>query len=342
MVMNQKVLTVILFSISIGNSFSQSPDIEKLMVENNIVCTGIGIIKDGKLTSTMVYGELQKGKKAPKNTVFNVASMTKPVVAMVTLKLVNSNQWNLDEPLAKYWTDPDVSNDPRSKQLTSRHVLTHQTGFVNWRWLHPTKKLAFDFDPGTKFGYSGEGFEYLKNALERKFKKSLVQLAQELVFTPLQMNDSRLIWNDSIEYRYAANHDREGRAVYKTVKRTEPSAADDLLTTVEDYGKFCMAVMNGFELNKDIYQDMVTPHVEVRKNVFMGLGWEVVPLNNKQYVLGHSGSDQGVKAIALFNPVSKDGLIFLTNSDNGFSIAEKAFTEMMPNGPEIVQKLTGQ
>lgn len=341
--MNHKPLIFILFfSISIGTTFSQSPDIEKLMAQNNIICTGIGIIQNGKLTNAQVYGELQKGITAPKNTIFNVASMTKPVVAMLTLKLVNSNQWNLDEPLAKYWTDPDVTNDPRSKQLTTRHVLTHQTGFVNWRWLHPTKKLAFDFDPGTKFQYSGEGFEYLKNALEKKFNKSLVQLAQEHIFDPLQMNDSRLIWNDSIEPRYAANHNREGKAVYKTVKRTEPSAADDLLTTVDDYGKFCIAVMNGFGLDKKIYADMVRPQVEMRKNVFMGLGWQVVPLGNNEFVLGHDGGDEGVKTIALFNPVSKDGLIFLTNSDNGFSIAPRVFTDMMPNGAEIVQKLTGQ
>ncbi len=341
--MNYKSLAILLLlSIGIRNAVSQSPDIAKLMLENNIVCTGLGIIRDGKLTTDTVYGELKKGIPAPGNTVFNVASMTKPVVAVLTLQLVNSNQWDLDEPLAKYWTDPDVAKDPRSKKLTSRHVLTHQTGFVNWRWLHPSKKLTFDVDPGTKFGYSGEGFEYLKKALEAKFKKSLVQLVQEYIFDPLQMKDSRLIWNDSIEYRYAANHNREGLAVYKTVKRTEASAADDMITTVEDYAKFCIAVMNGLGLDKKIYQDMVTPHVQTKKQVFMGLGWLVVPLDNKEYVIGHDGGDEGVKTIALFNPVSKDGIIYLTNSDNGFAIAPKVFNEMMPNGPEIVKKLTGE
>ena len=332
---------LLLFSLRMGNSFSQSPDIQKLMAGNNIICAGIGIIRDGKLTTDTVYGDLIKGTPAPRNTVFNVASMTKPVVAVLTLQLVNSKQWNLDEPLAKYWTDPDVANDSRSEKLTTRHVLTHQTGFVNWRWLHPTKKLTFDTDPGTKFGYSGEGFEYLKKALENRFRKSLVQLVQEYIFDPLQMKDSRLIWNDSIEYRYAANHNRDGMAVYKTMKRTEPSAADDLITTVGDYAKFCIAVMNGFALDKKIYQDMVTPHVKTKKHVFMGLGWLVVPLDNKEYVIGHDGGDEGVKTIALFNPVSKDGLIFLTNSDNGFAIAPQIFNEMMPNGPEIVKKMTG-
>ena len=104
----------------------------------------------------------------------------------------------------------------------------------------------------------------------------------------------------------------------------------------------CIAVMNGFGIDKKIYDDMVTPHVEMRKNVFMGLGWQIVPLNNREFIMGHDGGDEGVKTIALFNPISKVGLIYLTSTDNGFSIAPKVYSEMMPHGPELVQKLTGQ
>src|SRR5687768_409468 len=84
--------------------------------------------------------QISKGNPAPFNTIFNVASLTKPVTAMLTLKLVSMGNWHLDEPLAKYWTDPDVVNDAWSKKLTTRHILSHQTGFVNWRWLHNTRK----------------------------------------------------------------------------------------------------------------------------------------------------------------------------------------------------------
>lgn len=48
---------------------------------------------------------------------------------MLTLRLVSSGEWNLDEPLANYWVDPDVASDPRHKLLTTRHVLSHRTGF---------------------------------------------------------------------------------------------------------------------------------------------------------------------------------------------------------------------
>jgi CubicO group peptidase (beta-lactamase class C family) len=64
---------------------------------------------------------------------------------MVTLKLVSQGKWNLDEPIYKYWTDPDVAKDPNSKILTTRHLLSHQSGFKNWRFINPDNKLHFDF-----------------------------------------------------------------------------------------------------------------------------------------------------------------------------------------------------
>jgi CubicO group peptidase (beta-lactamase class C family) len=90
--------------------------------------------------------------------------MTKPVVAMLTLKLVEQGQWNLDEPLYHYWIDPDIANDPRHKKMTTRHALSHQTGFPNGR----KGKLAFEFEPGTDFQYSGEGYECKSSAEMRQ------------------------------------------------------------------------------------------------------------------------------------------------------------------------------
>ena len=136
-------------------NFDYQDKIPLWLAENNVPAIGIGIIEDGKIKSVKVFGELQKDVPAPINTIFEIASMIKSVEAMLTLKLVQAGQWNLDEPLAKYWVDPDLSDDNRHQKLTTRHVLTHQTGFPNWR----NGKLKFEFEPGTKFQYSGEGFE---------------------------------------------------------------------------------------------------------------------------------------------------------------------------------------
>jgi len=186
-----------------------------------------------------VFGELKKGVPAPDNAIFGVASMTKPVVAMLTLKLVQAGKWDLDEPLCHYWVDPDVAKDPRHKQVTTQHVLSHQTGFRNWRRNHPTRELAFEFDPGTGYLYSGEVFVYLQRALERKFQKSLVQLSDSIIFKPLGMKDTRYYWDKNMDgSRFVFWHDAQGNlhdpASPKERGIGAVSAAGSLLTTVED------------------------------------------------------------------------------------------------------------
>ena len=68
--------------------------------ETNVPAAGIGIIENGKLKYIKVFGELKKGTPAPANTIFQVASLTKPVVEILTLQMVSAGEWKLDEPLA--------------------------------------------------------------------------------------------------------------------------------------------------------------------------------------------------------------------------------------------------
>jgi CubicO group peptidase (beta-lactamase class C family) len=310
--------------------------VTRKLKEHHIPYLGLGIIKKGKLEQIKSYGEHQLGKPAPYNTLINVASLTKPVVAMLTLKLVATGSWDLDAPLYPYWVDPDVANDTRSKILTTRHILTHQTGFVNWRRMHPTKKLTFDRDPGTKFGYSGEGFDYLKRALESKFKKKLEVLADSLIFRPLNMKESYFIFDKNIDQsRMAHWHDTLGNETYEAKMWSVAHAADDLVTTVEDYGKFMVATMEGFGLPKPLFEDMITPHARTSPTASMGLGWQITPnFRKKEPVISHEGADKGIHTIVCWLPESKDGLIIFTNGDNGWKVfrdlVERTFKEPVP------------
>ncbi|WP_114789952.1 serine hydrolase domain-containing protein [Niabella yanshanensis] len=293
--------------------------VEKWLQMNKVPALGIGIINKGKLVQISVYGELKKGVAAPFNAIFNVASLTKPIVSMLTLKLVSNGQLSLDEPLYPYWVDPDIKADKRYQKLTPRIILSHQTGFRNWRWEYEDGKLHFDFEPGTKFQYSGEGFEYLKKALEVKFKQPLERLADSLLLTPLGMQDTRFTWNSQMDtLRLAWPHNTEG-GLYEPVRRTEASAADDLMTTVEDYGKFAVAIMNQTYLPAPVFKEMVHSRAEMKEHKHMGLGWQVYThLDAKgSYAISHGGSDKGTQARVFLVPASGDGLIMITNGDNG-------------------------
>ncbi len=276
-----------------------------LMQRHQVLALGIGIIENNELKNAKVLGELRSGAPAPINTLFQVASLTKPIVEITTLRLVSKGLWLLDEPLAKYWIDPDVKNDPRNGRLTTRHVLSHQTGFVNWRWLHATGKLAFDFEPGTKTQYSGEGLEYLKHALEVKFKMPLTAIADKYLFKPDGMKDTHFFWDGNVtEDRYAVPHNKE-MAPYEIRKNKEASAADLLMTTISDYTTFGVNVLKRKGLNDKTWQDMI--HIQSKEpDAKFGLGWEVYNnLKGKEFALIHGGSDPGVRTLIILLPASK-------------------------------------
>ncbi|ASK30020.1 hypothetical protein CEY12_07815 [Chryseobacterium sp. T16E-39] len=323
--------------------FINDQTLENWLKENKIPTVGIGIIENWELKQIKVFGEIQKGIKAPRNTYFNVASLTKPVTAMVALRLISLGKWKLDEPLDQYWIDPDLVNDLRYKKLTTRIILSHQTGFPNWRWMNTDKKLSFQFDPGTKYQYSGEGFEYLRKALEKKFKKPLEQLARELIFQPLKMNDTNYIWDQNTdESRFAIGYNNGGQP-YPTEKRETANAADDLHTTVEDYGNFLISTMKGKGLEPEVFQEMIKKQVKTKENKYFGLGFEIYDLGNGNYALSHGGSDQGTQCLAFILPQSRKGILIFTNVDNGYKIFEKLIAHYLgEDGKKIVEIETGR
>lgn len=316
-----------------------APKLEQWLVENNIPVLGLGIIDNGKLCEIKVCGDLTAKQKAPYNTIFNVASLTKPVTAMITLKLVSQGEWNLDEPISKYWVDPDIQYDPRSELLTTRHLLSHQSGFTNWR----DGKLEFQFDPGTQYGYSGEGFEYLRKALENKFKKSLNQLAKELIFEPQGMTDTSYIWDEKIDdSRLAMGYDVNGNN-YEVQKRRNSNAADDLLTTIKDYGTFLVNVMKGEGLSPEVHDEMLSNQVATKNGKHFGLGFEKYIFKDGNYALSHGGSDQGVQTIVFIFPESKQGILIFTNVDDGYKAFEKLLVDYLGEyGREITKIETGK
>jgi CubicO group peptidase (beta-lactamase class C family) len=321
---------------------SQHPSFENAQIkswlkENNVKTLGLGIIEDGELKQVKVFGEIKEGVSAPYNTIFNVASLAKPITSVVALRLVSLGKWKLDEPISNYWVDPDIKNDARSKKLTTRIILSHQTGFPNWRYLNKGNKLNFEFDPGTQYQYSGEGFEYLRKALESKFKKSLEQLAREFIFQPLNMEDTSYIWNDNFyTSRFAISYDIAGKQ-YDTVKNKKINAADDLHTTIADYGNFLVSILKGGNLSENVYQEMIKQQVKTKENKYFGLGFELYDLGNNEYAISHGGSDNGTQCLTFLLPKTKQGILIFTNSDVGFKLYNELLVYYLgENGKKLI------
>jgi CubicO group peptidase (beta-lactamase class C family) len=298
----------------------------------NVPLMAIGIIENNRIKKTVTYGQPGNRVQTWDNSLFNVASLTKPVFAVTVLKLVCSGQWDLDSTLSEYWTDPDVKGNPWHDKLTARIILSHQTGFSNWRDLSPSKRLFFNFEPGTRFGYSGEGYEYLRHAVESKFGKSIQQISDSLVFRPLGMKDTRYGWDSRMDSsRFALPHKENGELVNKK-KIAEICAADWLVTTIRDYSKFCAYVLKKAGLGDPLFREMVTPQVQIADDPGdgMGLGWEVIRgLPGGEYVITHTGHDYGVTTLVMLLPLSGRGIIMLTNGENGFDVIALAAKAML-------------
>jgi len=306
----------------------------------NIPNVAISIIENGRVEKSKVYGDLSNGKPAPRNMIFEVASITKVVFSTLVLKLVQKGEWNLDEPPAKYFIDPEVASNPFSKKITTRHVLSQQSGFDNWSWMNASGKLTFNFEPGTRFNYSGEGMEYLRAAIEHKFHKSLSQLSDSLLFKPLQMFDTNHMWDGKTNFdRYSRIYDADGKEIKKTDFSIQASAAAGLTTTIDNLSKFAIEVLGGAHLSKSLYNEMISTQSTINPNLQQGLGWRIINgLPNNEYALQHGGNDPGVAAIVVLLPKSKRGVIVLTNADNGLIMCNNIVRAAIPEGQEIIHK----
>jgi CubicO group peptidase (beta-lactamase class C family) len=321
--------------------FTSDLEIEALLAQHQIPSVGIGYISGGVLKQVRVFGEKSDGNEADCNTIYKVASLTKPVTAVITLKLVELGLWDLDEPIYNYYVDEDVKDSPELNRLTTRHILSHQAGFANWRHLTEAKKLSFEFEPGTQFQYSGEGYEYLRKALESKFNKGLETLADELLFIPLNMNHTHFYWDENVDSAdYAVEHDEHGKVLPYT-KHTYTCAAANLLTTVQDYGTFMAHIINGAGLSDTLFQEFITPYSHKKAGIDWGLGCQLLlDLNETgDYAVMHGGGDYGLKTIMLMFPKSKEGLLIFSNSENGMVVWRKIIEEYFGElGQEIVRR----
>lgn len=311
-----------------------------LMNEYHVPTVGVGIIQNGKLLKVSVFGSLPRHLHAPENTLFNIASLTKPLTSTTVLILVSQGKWQLDEPLFRYWVDPDVADDERHKKLTTRHVLSHQTGLPNWRGHEPEGKLAFSFDPGTQWKYSGEGFEYLRKALEHKFNVPFEQLVDSLLFKPLKMSNTGFFWDAIMDSSLYANRHHEDGSAFDLETWGTANPSNLVLTTVGDYARFGIGVMNSTGITSTVYNEMITNQAPLQNNRAWGLGWRLIKgLTNDEYALVHTGGNPGLNTIVILLPKFKRGMVVFTNGAKGDELYEKLIIEAVDLGREIIAKM---
>lgn len=316
--------------------------IPQLMQDGEVPALAISLIREGKLVWHHTFGFKNAETKEPVsvNTVFEAASLSKPVFAYAILKLVDRGQIDLDKPLNQYLPgNYDVGDDPRLSLITARRVLSHTAGFPNWRPQN-SPALKIFFTPGEKFSYSGEGFVYLAKVAEHITGESFDVFMKKTVFEPLGMTNSSYVWQDKYERLKADRHNFIGKPTGQN-KVTEANAAASLHTTAFDYGKFVAAILQGTGLKKESVKLMLTPQIYVDEacinctdrpldklssQVAWGLGWGLQN-TDEGISFWHWGDNGNSKAYIVAFAQQKIGVAIFTNSSNGLSLAREIVNE---------------
>ncbi len=296
--------------------------IPSLMESGSVTGLSIALATDSGIVWSKGFGIRSQETGAPVDTtsVFEAASLSKPVFAYAFLKLVDEGTVDLDTPIADYYEYEAILHDPRHSEINARTVLTHSPGFPNWR--PRGGQLTIDFEPGSQFSYSGEGFVYLQRAVMHVTGESLEELTQRLVFAPLGMTSSSYLWQEAFEQTVALPHASDGQVRRKFKPQSgQGNAAASLHTTALDFARFIMAVMNGTGLTDSTATAMLSSQIGVDSNVTWGLG---IGLQHNEYGSGfwHWGDNTGYKAYTLTYPERGVGVVWFTNSENGHSILD--------------------
>ncbi len=263
--------------------------VTRLMKAAEVTGVGLAVFNEGKIAYLKSFGMREKEKNLPLtvDSAMYAASFSKVTFAYLVMQLVDQGTLDLDKPIYQYLPKPlpeyptykDLANDPRYKKITARMLLSHTSGFPNWRAFEDDRKLKIHFEPGSRYAYSGEGIDLLQLVVETVTKKPLEVLMQKHVFQPFGMTRTSMVWQDRFESDYANGYDEYGRSLGPE-KRKQAAAAGSMNTTVRDFARFMQAVMRGEGLSKQMREQMLSPQIQIlSKHEFPSLENEITDEN---------------------------------------------------------------
>ena len=277
----------------------------------------LALIKDGKIAYHKTYGVKNTTTKEAVNdkTLFEAASITKPVFAYVVLRLAEKGIIDMDKPLHQYLGFEALEEYPEYKKMTARHVLIHRSGLPNWG-------ASMINTPGEKYGYSGEGFEYLKRVVVEISGKSIEQLLDEELIRPFGLY--HMEFSDSQELREVVSSGHMmGRPTNWSIPQ-EAGMAFSMHTEARAFSEFALLLLEQKGLSPKMYKEFMTIHTESNseywndKNKREGAGLGIfVRETNFGDTYNHGGNNGDFKCLFEVFRDLKMGYVIYTNSDSG-------------------------
>lgn len=331
--------------------------INQQVARESVPSLSFALIHRNNVAFSHQAGVLKANENTPvtNQTVFEVASLSKPVFAVGVLRLAEQGLIDLDKPLYKYLPFDELEKTDKSyRTVTARMVLAHTSGFPNWRWFDKppasvsiTRGDMFMKAAPGEFSYSGEAYHYLARVVMKltdSDEKSLDKVLTELV--PVKDNsDIFWTWDPSLSQRKAFGHkqgeptDRDWPMSFPDDTSDKIGVAGRLHTNAETYAHFLTALYNEQYINRRSLMKMFTVQSAIppdtfdyKSNCLVGWGLGVAlgasEFGSRHYHGGNNGDFQSGFTIYRSGEI---GFVFVTNGDDGERL-HRLFESIIENG----------
>jgi CubicO group peptidase (beta-lactamase class C family) len=329
----------------------------KTLAAAHVTGAQLAVLDGGRLVWSAAYGLRRRELALPmdRETTTWAASITKSVFATYVMQLVERGQFDLDEPVARQLERPlneyepyretasEIVRDPAWPTVTPRMLLAHTSGLANFAAIEPDKKMHLHFRPGTKYQYSGEGFNLVQFVIEQKKQRPLNELMQEAIFAPLGMTRTGIIYQKEFEADVADRYDTAEQFRSQT-RRFPARAAGSMTTSADDLARFVSALFAGKIIKASTRAAMLRPFIRIHSlhqfgpgagdsggkeaeavGLAYGVGWGLLTHTPFGPAFFKEGHGDGAQNYMICFGKRKTCMILLTNSDNG----EQAFRPLL-------------
>jgi CubicO group peptidase (beta-lactamase class C family) len=312
--------------------------VEQQMREHRVPAVSVAFIDQGRIVWTKAWGlaDVERGREATPATLFQAGSLSKPLSATAALRMVDAGTLSLDDDVNSRLHTWKVPPGDFGGKVTLRRLLSHTSGlmvsgFPGYPAGAPlpsatqilegvppanTPPIRLDAEPGSRWRYSGGGYVVVQTLLSDVGGKPFAEVMREQVLKPAGMVAST--FEQPIPAAYATiatGHDDSGKPIAGRHHVYPEMAAAGLWTTPADLARWLLALDD--LLTPPTLQAMLTEQKEQSR---FGLGIGVAGSRNDPE-LSHAGANQGFRATFRYLPARRQGVVIMTNGENGASVA---------------------
>jgi len=319
--------------------------IQEIKTAFNIPGFAVGIIKEGKIIYAKGLGVQDLNTQTPLNTqsLFHMASVSKPFVATAIMQLREQGKIELDKKLIDY-LPYFTMKDEKYKKITITHILTHSSGIPDvkdYEWDNPQyddaaaeryarsfKSKVLDFTPGEKYSYSNAAFDILADVIAKVSGMTFENYMKKFIFEPIGMKNTTF-YKPEVQKKLATKPHTLNNKLEMTVEKVYPynrihAPSSTLHSNIDDMLLWAKVNLNKGKIgNQKIYNEtsyklLTTGQRKISKPDSLGLSWFISPIKDFKLVR-HSGGDTGYSTYIGFIPKNQSAIVLMANNDIFFN-----------------------